>query len=307
MDDIRKEFERRKALLANMNYAEAGARLGGFFEWLMSRDETKAVIAELEASVPVEACLHGVEEREPPIASTLEEVAAVGLHFLRECQRGTDPYVLADKYHIGPPYGGNSLQDYVQELIDRYVDPALDYIEQQLEETASEEPQWSLHRPEPEYPLELTESLRHFLRDHQQIERNAFIMMRFGETKAHGAIDRAIRTTLKQYGIEALRADQKEYHEDLLANVLTYIYGCRFGIAVFERLEKEDFNPNVSFEVGYLRGLRKPICLLKDKTLSTLQTDLIGKLYRSFDPQSPEESIPPELEKWLRDKDIISA
>ena len=64
---------------------------------------------------------------------------------------------------------------------------------------------------------------------------------------------KAIQSTLGTFGIAALRADDKEYHDDLLPNVLTYIYGCRFGIAVFERLEAEDFNPNVSLEVGYMR------------------------------------------------------
>jgi len=73
---------------------------------------------------------------------------------------------------------------------------------------------------------------------------------------------------------------------------------------VFERIEKDIFNPNVSFEVGYMRGLNKPVCLLKDKTMSTLQTDLLGELYKSFDPQDPKGSIPAELEKWLKDQGL---
>ena len=112
-------------------------------------------------------------------------------------------------------------------------------------------------------------------------------------------------TDLKKYGINALRADDKQYHEDLYWNVLTYIYGCNFGIAVFERLEDDLFNSNVALEVGYMRALSKPLCLLKDRTIATLQTDLIGKLYKSFDPQDPKSSIPPELRKWLTDQGII--
>ena len=131
-------------------------------------------------------------------------------------------------------------------------------------------------------------------------------MMQFGTTDAHSTIVNAIRDTLAKYGITALRADNKEYHEDLFGNVLTYLHGCSFGIAVFERLVANDFNPNVSLEVGYMRALRKPICLLKDRTLETLNTDLVGKVYKSFDPQDPAGSIPGELETWLRDKDIIT-
>ena len=82
--------------------------------------------------------------------------------------------------------------------------------------------------------------------------------------------------------------------------------GCGFGVAVFERIEAEQFNPNVSLEVGYMRALSKEVCLLKDKTLTTLQTDLLGKLYRQFDPQDPERTIPNELSRWLSDKGILA-
>ena len=40
----------------------------------------------------------------------------------------------------------------------------------------------------------------------------------------------------------------KEYHEDLLPNILIYLHGCGMGVAVFERIEAEDFDPNVSLE-----------------------------------------------------------
>ncbi len=60
----------------------------------------------------------------------------------------------------------------------------------------------------------------------------------------------------------------------------------------------------MSLEVGYLYGLDKPVCLLKDKTLKTLHTDLVGKLYRPFDPQDPKKTIPTELSKWIKDKGI---
>lgn len=71
-----------------------------------------------------------------------------------------------------------------------------------------------------------------------------------------------------------------------------------------ERIEADDFNPNVSLEVGYMFALKKPVCLLKDKTLKTLHTALVGKLYRVFDPQDPASSVPPVLTQWLEDKGI---
>jgi carbon storage regulator CsrA len=156
-------------------------------------------------------------------------------------------------------------------------------------------------------PLEIADSLKHFREDHPDPGKVAFIMMRFGSTSAHNSIVEGIRLTLQPLGIAAVRADEKEYHPDLWLNVFTYIYGCSFGIAVFDRLEADEFNPNVSLEVGHLYGLGKPVCLLKDKTLKTLHTDLVGKLYRPFDPQDPKTTIPTELSKWIKDKGIIAS
>jgi hypothetical protein len=64
----------------------------------------------------------------------------------------------------------------------------------------------------------------------------------------------------------------------------------------------ENFNPNVSLEVGYMSTMDKPVCPLKDQTLTTLQADLVGKLYREFDPQDPINTIPPNLYWWLADR-----
>lgn len=156
-----------------------------------------------------------------------------------------------------------------------------------------------------ELPIEIQESLARFKLDHPDPTKVAFIMMQFGETKAHAEIVKAIRSVLDTHGIRSVKANDKEYHDDLLYNVMTYLYGCGFGIAVFERIEREKFNPNVSFEVGYMFALKKPVCLLKDKTLETLHTDLVGKLYKVFDPQDPGETIPDKISQWLSDKGIV--
>jgi hypothetical protein len=156
----------------------------------------------------------------------------------------------------------------------------------------------------PAVPPSITESLRRFRKDYDSKTKKAFVMMQFGSTPAHLELFESIRSALANKKIVALRADSKHYHDDLFPNVLTYIYGCDFGIAVFERIEQEAFNPNVSLEVGYMFGLSKPVCLLKDRTLRTLHTDLVGKLYRQFDPQDPAGTIPQQLEAWLKDKDL---
>lgn len=155
-----------------------------------------------------------------------------------------------------------------------------------------------------EAPIEIQDSLRRFERDYPNPARVAFLMMPFGETPAHNAITQSIKKVLAERGIEGVRADDRRYHDDLFPNVLTYMHGCGLGVAVFERLEADETNPNVALEVGYLFAMRKPVCLLKDRTLKTLQADLVGRLYDPFDPQDPTGTIPPAVQKWLSDKEL---
>jgi len=154
-------------------------------------------------------------------------------------------------------------------------------------------------------PQTITASLRDFRKDYPDASRVCFIMMQFGTTPAHARIVKAIKDTLRSYGLAGLRADDKEYHDDLFPNIQTYLHGCSFGIAVFERIEGEQFSPNVSLEVGHMQAMGKPVCFLKDKTLKTLHADLIAKLYKSFDPQDAITTIPPVLTKWLADKNLV--
>jgi len=52
-------------------------------------------------------------------------------------------------------------------------------------------------------------------------------------------------------------------------------------------------------------ALGKRVCLLKDQTLPKLHTDLVSKLYKEFDPQDPIGSIPPVMERWMKDWHVI--
>jgi nucleoside 2-deoxyribosyltransferase len=129
-------------------------------------------------------------------------------------------------------------------------------------------------------------------------------MMQFTSSPAHTEIVRVVKETLLKHGIVGLRADDKQYMDDLFPNVKVYMHACDFGLAIFERIEADDFNPNVSLEVGYMFGMGKDVLLLKDKTLSTLPTDLTGRLYREFDTRAAAATAPPEIVKWLSDKGL---
>ncbi|MCX6659217.1 MAG: hypothetical protein NTX81_02385 [Candidatus Bathyarchaeota archaeon] len=153
-------------------------------------------------------------------------------------------------------------------------------------------------------PPEITKSRDLFSQDYSDPSKVGFIMMKFRKTPAHDRIVEAIRNTLKLCDLKGVRSDDKEYHQDLYYNVLTHMHGCGFGIAVFDQIQEESFSPNVSLEIGYMLALGKKICILKDKNLKTMPADLLGKLYKEFDPQNPEKTIDDSLSKWLSDNKI---
>jgi len=209
---------------------------------------------------------------------------------------------------VGLDYFGNSK---IKENIDLFnqsvIQPVATYITQQLavmnpskDEKFSDKSAFKVTN----IPLEITHSLESFQKDHLGIKNIAFIMMQFGQTQKHSDILVAIRKSLKLHDIISHRADDRQYHDDIFYNILTYLHGCDFGIAVFDQIEDKSFNPNVSLEVGYMLALGKPICYLKEKSLPSLHTDLVGKYYQVFDIDYCESSIDVVISQWLSDKRI---
>jgi hypothetical protein len=205
--------------------------------------------------------------------------------------------------HVDEWYSHPDIRAYFHERVVRNYDQArpIDRERQELTQLA----EWDVSDDlDLQAPHELTLSLYRFRLDHPDPEKVCFVMMRFGTTLAHRKIHSAIERVLAAADMTAVRADQKQYHDDLYFNILTYMHGCGSGVAVFERLEEEHFNPNVAFEVGYMLSMKRPVCLLKDRTLPTLHADLIGKIYKEFDPQDPSQTIPAVLSRWLDDKGL---
>lgn len=155
------------------------------------------------------------------------------------------------------------------------------------------------------HPPEIGISLDRLREQYPDYSRCGFLIMRFAATKPYARISAAIDQTASSHGLSIVRADSHAFHSDLLSNVRTYLHGCSFGIAVYERIETDEPNANVGLEVGYLMALNKPVLLLKDRTLPQLHSDLAGRLYRLFDPHDPEGTIPGQLSKWFEDQGIV--
>ncbi len=141
--------------------------------------------------------------------------------------------------------------------------------------------------------------LREFLRDHPNPDQNVFVMMRFLTSQQLDHVHAAIRDTLGARGFHAVRADDRDYTGELWSNIEVYMTCCRFGIAVFEDIERRDFNPNVSLELGYMLGRRKRCLILKEQRLPDLPADVVHRLYKPFDMFSVNASVSREVARWV--------
>jgi hypothetical protein len=188
----------------------------------------------------------------------------------------------------------SELEPYIQKIVEQYVNSVLQSQKKAAKNISSE----AVSMPE------IASGLEKFRGDYPIGKKTAFIIMQFGSTAPHKEIVACIKTTLEKHGITALRADDKEYMDDLFPNIKTYMHACDFGVAVYDRITEDDFNPNVSLEVGYMLGMGKNVLLLKDQTLKSLNTDLTGKLYKAFDTNAIHTTMPTHIEKWLSDRGL---
>ncbi len=147
----------------------------------------------------------------------------------------------------------------------------------------------------------LAEDLQAFLRDHPDPLTNVFLMMRFQGGPQYADITRAIRDEMKKYGLNVVRADDKDYTGDLWTNVCLYMLGCSRGIVVFEEIDVREFNPSVALEVGFMLARNKRCLILKDSRMAKMPTDIVGKLYKEFDSFDIDVSVRRSIRAWLHD------
>jgi hypothetical protein len=150
-----------------------------------------------------------------------------------------------------------------------------------------------------EHVRHLEPYLRTFLEDHPDPSRNVFVMMRFSASEQMTQIHDAIVAGLAEHGMNAVRADDRDYTGELWSNIEVYLTGCEYGIAVFEDIEQRDYNPNVSLELGYLMGRGKRTLLLKEKRLPNMPSDVVHRLYKEFDGYDIDNSVRREVGTWI--------
>lgn len=151
-------------------------------------------------------------------------------------------------------------------------------------------------------PAHIRTGLLTFFAEHPEYEKNCFLIMPFRPTPQIQEIHKTLKLALEHEGFNVLRADDSIYAENVFANIEVYMHGSRFAVSVFERMASDQHNANVALEIGYMLGMNKDVCLLKERSVTGLPSDLQGRLYVEFDAFSISETISTSVRRWLRER-----
>lgn len=114
--------------------------------------------------------------------------------------------------------------------------------------------------------------------------KHAFVMTSFADEYEH-TISSALSSIEQKYYIKSHLADKsyKATTDDLFPYLQSLMHCCDFGIGVFfQDPRTNSINANLSIEVGYMLGIKKEICYLKDVELKEPPADLISKIYTKY-------------------------
>jgi protein-tyrosine-phosphatase len=130
---------------------------------------------------------------------------------------------------------------------------------------------------------------------------NLFLMTRFRDSEQHKAISDAIEEAVHAFGLKFVRADDPNLRPGKVWDkVQQCMRACHYGVAIFESIDKPDFNSNISLELGYMMALKRHLLLLKEKRVGALYANLGGFEYEQFDADSIRPTVLGRMAAWLK-------
>lgn len=89
------------------------------------------------------------------------------------------------------------------------------------------------------------------------------------------------------------------YHPGLWDNVELHLLGCRHGIAIVEDRHRNELNPNVAMEWGWMRAMGKRVCFLRERGFNNFRADLGDLLNETFDWDDPDPGVRAAVAGWF--------
>lgn len=134
-------------------------------------------------------------------------------------------------------------------------------------------------------------------------DRNVFLMMKFRDSNK--LIFRFIKSHLKKNGFNCVRADQREWNiTNNVYNPIAVLYCCKYGIALFdEPEERNNFSPNVAYELGMMHLQEKDCLILRHTSLPSMPFDLVGDLHKPYSKDLELEDIVIDWIKKIKEEE----
>lgn len=152
-------------------------------------------------------------------------------------------------------------------------------------------------------PLAILSPLLPFLQDHP-FESNVFGMTRFPDEQDPATLDPvrpaldAARDVCAKHGLEFHLASDRAISDDLWTNVAAHMWASKYGIAFFEDRQGRGVNYNLTIEVGAMLMTGRRCALLRDRTIKSMPTDLVGLIYKPVDLDIVNHVVG-TLENWI--------
>jgi len=181
----------------------------------------------------------------------------------------------------------------IEQLIAKYKHSSEDSIE------ISNQDKFTLIKPLIGHKNEIVKILEKY-----PYEKNVFLMMRYRPYNEH--LFTHIEKIINNNGFNCVRANIPDWditHD--VYNPIAVLYACKYGIALFDKPEDEEdaknqFNPNVAYELGMMQLQKKECLIFKHKSLVKVPFfDIMKDLYSEY---SYPADMNVHIENWINTK-----
>lgn len=135
-------------------------------------------------------------------------------------------------------------------------------------------------------PLPMVGPIGAFLKSHP-FDRNVFGISRYpkdgDESDLLNSCFSVARASLSEFALEFHLASDRNVSDELWPNVAASMWACRYGVAFIEARVEADVNRNVLIEVGAMLMTGRRCVLLRDSSVGSMPTDLVGHIYKDVD------------------------
>ena len=181
----------------------------------------------------------------------------------------------------------------IDQLITKYNQSKNDEIE------ISNQDRFALIKPLVGHKKEIEETLKKY-----PYERNVFLMMRYRPYNEY--LFTHIEKIINSNGFHCVRADIPDW--DITRNVynpIAVLYACKYGIALFDEPKNESdtknqYNPNVAYELGMMQLQKKDCLIFKHASLVEVPFfDIVKDLCCTY-TDSAQMNV--HIENWINTK-----